>query len=357
MYQVPIFKELEELNVPFVVAFGSDISLKPIYFDSIKTEFMPDTPGLIDGYKSKIFRNFGFESNSFLSRINPGVLREMVQGKYTHILIHGHDTITAILLVVVAKLFSIKTIWRGEIIPKRRSLLKSIYLYASLRLFDIHLYSCSGNLQFLNDLRLFPDSSRFIRCSVDNSYFSNSRKQLENNAAASDHARLSICFSGRFVERKRPFDLIEALEKVSCDLNVHWVGNGPLYDEMVDYTRESNHNHVFHGFLNQSQMAVVYNSCNLGVCCSSYDPSPKVVNEMLNFGVITIMTKMVGTCRDLSYCEADIIDVGDVEALADRLKFYAQNIHNLRSDIEKFCINKVELYSPKNNAITIHNCL
>lgn len=351
MYQVPIFKELYKIDKDIMVGFGSDISLREVYFKEINSSFKPDTPGLISGFPNIIFKNYGSEKILFFTRFNPGLLFHIIFNKYNSILIHGHDSIMCLLILLIAKFRGVKTIWRGEIISKKRNRLIKYLIKIYLKQFDALLYSCQGNLSFLNSLGFYPLEHNFIKCSVDNSYFKsfNSKNFIKCN----EKGILNICFSARFIQRKRPMDLVLAAEKLCIPFHIHWIGDGPLRLEIENETKIRNLKSTFYGFVNQSQISQIYMSCDLGVCCSDYDPSPKVINEMMNFDIISIMTNMVGTSKDLAFMEDDIIDVGDINSIQNRINYYYLNLNKLKIDIKTFCAKKLCDYSPNQNAKVI----
>ena len=353
MYQVPIFRELNHLTSDYLVLFGSDLSLKKTYFKEINSTFLPDTPGLLNGYNYKFLKNYGKEKYHFFSRINPSIFKHLLNKKTTHILVHGYDNITTIFSMIFAKLVGVKVIWRGEVIPHKQKNTTKYFLSFILRKFvDTHLYSCKGNQLFLNGLNIDVSKKNFIKCSVDNTFFKN--KYIQTKHLKSEN--FTIIFSGRMINRKRPFDIINALKILNIpEINVIWLGDGPLRDDLEkECSLLSNPCH-FPGFVNQSELYNFYCKAHLAIIPSDYDPSPKVINELLNFNVLSLTSDKVGTGEELTFSTDDVFKVGDVNHLANRIKFYYDNISSIQDDIHVFSKKTLETYSPIQNAKTILN--
>jgi glycosyltransferase involved in cell wall biosynthesis len=350
IYQVPIFKELSKLSTNFDVAFGSDISLKEIYFKEINVIFKPDTPNLLDGYNYKFFKNYGSEKFPFFSRINFSIFKQLFLGKYDFILIHGYDNVTSILLLIFSKILKIKTIWRGEV-TNQISFKKKIVLKFIFKFIDFPLYSCQGNKLFIENIISKKIHSSFnIKCSVDNKYFVNQRLKY----GYWQNEIFTIVFSARFTSRKRPLDLLLACNDLPhIPIKIIWIGDGPELSIIKSIAKESHFINEFVGFVNQSELGKFYSRGNIAVIPSEYDPSPKVVNELLNFNVISIMTDHVGTSTDLTFDKLDIYNVGDTKMLSKRIEYYYNNFNSLKKDIINFCELKISEYTPEQNA----NCI
>lgn len=88
MYQVPIFRSINQLaiadRVDVCVFFGSDVSLRNIFFEETQTIFRPDTPSMLDGYKYIFPFNLGTrQPGGFFSRINLGFLINISLKRYS----------------------------------------------------------------------------------------------------------------------------------------------------------------------------------------------------------------------------------------------------------------------------------
>ena len=355
MYQVPIFRELNRLTSNYLVLFGSDLSLRKTYFKEISSTFSPDTPGLLNGYNYKFLKNFGKEKYHFFSRINPAIFKYIINKKTTHILVHGYDNITTLFSMIFAKIVGVKVIWRGEVIPHKQKKITKFILSLILKKFvDIHLYSCEGNKNFLKNLGIICDKNNFIKCSVDNSFF---KGKLKNNRIHKSK-KFTIIFSGRMINRKRPFDIISALKILNNkDIHVIWLGDGPLRNDIENETKLLANTSSFPGFVNQSSLHHYYLKADIAVVPSQYDPSPKVINELLNFNIPSLASKGVGTANELTFSDEDVFEIGDIKHIASRIDFYFKNKSSLQNQINFFAEQKLKEYNPAQNASVINNLI
>ena len=133
-------------------------------------------------------------------------------------------------------------------------------------------------------------------------------------------------FSGKFIDRKRPLDVLRACELLaSRDRRVRplFVGDGPLRSTIQDLARTSSAGPVVTGFVNQSSIPGIYAAADALVVSSSYDPHPLVVTEASMLGLPIVVSDRVGcigptdTAREGG--NAFVYPTGDVERLAEAL--------------------------------------
>lgn len=344
IYQTPIFRVLSERcnEIESTILFGDDLSLKKVYFKQIDTIYKPDFPLLLDGFKYKFLKNWAVDSKSgFLSRINLGIFKELFKNNFNVILIHGYESLTAWLALFAAKLTNTKIIWRGEAVLRRvendnsfKQIIKRIFLNRFFKSCDAVMYSCTGNKEYLEFYGVEKDKLFLIPCAVNNNFF-----QKENTKYNENIPRLKselgilkkdlvILFSARFTPRKRPMDLLKAINNIdNTNITVLFVGNGPERQNMEKYVGDNNIKAVFTGFINQSQISKYYSIADINIVISDYDPSPKAMNEAMNFKLPIIVTEVVGTAYDLVKNNQNgfIIKVGDIKLLSEKISFLNQN--------------------------------
>ena len=346
MYQTPIFRELDEyvkkekIKLESKVYFGDDLSLREVYFKEINTVFKPDIPFLMEGYEYEFLKNYSLSSKPrLLSRINPAICRVLYREKYDAILVHGYDTISAWLAVFSSKLVNTKVIWRGEAVLRgnetkltAKNLVKKVILRFFFKNCDKVLYSCTGNRKYLEYYGVKSGNMYEIPCAVNNFYFQNEGKKYDSNMTK---RRLGITlekyvvlFSARFTKRKRPLDLLRAIEIIDHEkIVVLFVGDGPERAEMEAYCKKNGIDAVFTGFLNQSKISEYYKISDLCIVVSEYDPSPKAMNEAMNFSVPVIVTDVVGTANDLVQDGENgyIVKVGNINQISKRIDELQKN--------------------------------
>jgi|APSaa5957512535_1039671.scaffolds.fasta_scaffold31261_3 glycosyltransferase involved in cell wall biosynthesis len=344
-YHVPIYREVQKINeIKSVVLYADTLGVKAIYQPEFKVAIRWDVP-LLDGYDYLFFRNFSKNKmGGFLSRINPGLFLHILTKRYDSVLIQGYHTINSWLILVASKLSNTKIIFRGEAIPKKkrkgwRSNISTKLAKKFLKSCDVVMYSCSGNLEYWQKLDVPERKFFFIPCAVDNDYFQNNYQKLipleegirKDLGIASDD--FVILFSARFTKRKRPLDLIEAVTKVSSQkVVVLFVGNGPEIEAMKKIASERKIRAIFTGFVNQKDISKYYTVADMFAVISSYDASPKALNEALNFSLPVLCSDGVGTAKDLvkEGVNGSVVPYGDINSMANFIKFLSSNERVLR---------------------------
>jgi glycosyltransferase involved in cell wall biosynthesis len=201
---------------------------------------------------------------------------------------------------------------------------------------DALMFSCTGNRRYIEGLGLrkplFP-----ITCAVDNDFYHAQwqenlphRKQIREGLGARPED-LVVAFVGRLISRKRPRDLVEAARILTTNRTGHirllFVGEGaekPHLERMCSTWAIPT---TFVGFQNQNDIGKYYTAADVVCILSDYDPSPKVLNEAMNFRLAAIVTDVVGTAPDLVQegVNGFIIQVANTHLLAEHLSHLAMN--------------------------------
>ena len=205
--------------------------------------------------------------------------------------------------------------------------LKRLLLRQLLRRADQLLYVGEANRQFylaqgITEERLAPaphcvDNARFIAAAAAaRSERDRIRKEWGIPAEA-----FCFLFAGKFIAKKRPFDLIEAAQRLRHELSgkqIHllWVGTGELGGELrqacqvrfdaerggrvSDTNRANRPNATFVGFLNQSEISRAYVAADCLVLPSDAKETwGLVVNEAMASGLPCIVSDACGCVEDL----------------------------------------------------------
>ena len=137
-----------------------------------------------------------------------------------------------------------------------------------------------------------------------------------------------VLFAARFTKRKRPEDLLAAIKEINNnDISVLFVGDGVERDRIEEYSKKNNIKAVFTGYKNQLHISKYYSIADLCVIISDYDPSPKAMNEAMNFSLPIIATDVIGTSGDLVVDGENgyVISVGDVKSLSEKISYLSMN--------------------------------
>lgn len=337
-YQAPLFRRLaKNPAVDIFVYFCWDFGVKETYDEGFRQMVKWDIP-LLDGYNYRFLKNYSLNpSPSFWGHINPGIITELRRNKYDAVLIHGYGWFSSWLAFLGAWTTGTPIILRGEsdLQKKISSVKKNIkrivlpMLFANINAF---LYSYSLNKSYYKFYGVPESKLFFMPAAVDNDFFQKEAKrfqgreeELKNQIGFRHPEWPTALLIAQLIPRKRPMDLLRARAVISPKVNFNLiiVGDGEEAGRMKDFVKEKQLKDVyFAGFKNQSEIPLFYSISDILVLPSEFDPSPKVINEAMNFGLVIIATDKVGTAPDLVMGSESgyTYSVGDVDELAGTLE-------------------------------------
>lgn len=292
-------------------------------------------------------RGRGIGTFLFYLRITLGlvsleVVQKIINADYDAIIIEGYHNLSLLIAILSAKLSRKMLILRTEAdLNMKRSkslkIVKYVYLKLLLPLFDQILFSSTSSRNYYLHYGMKENSLTFVPSAVDNNFFRTQRARIQKDGnSIRSHLGIEddtivLLGIGRMVKRKRWDSLITAVgiaQDHTSNVALVLVGNGPEFSNL-QYQVERNlvKNVHFVGFKNQSQVSYFYEASDIVVQTSEYDPSPKALNEALNFGVPLIVSDKVGTAYDLCIdgYNGCIYRYGNVSELAEKVVFLTQH--------------------------------
>ncbi len=318
------------------VLYLDTLGLKGVYDKEFGTKIEWDIP-LLDGHAYEFLPNYALNNKSgFGSRINIGLFSALKRGRFDAILIQGYSILSFWIALFSARHLGIKVIWRGEVTLKPgqlvgavRNFMRDAMVKAFLRRCDAVMYTCSGNKEFLIHHGLCAEQLFPFLCAVDNDFFRTQDdiyrpKKLQTKAELGiPEDNLVVLFCGRLTGRKRPGDVLEAIRRAGPKSFTFLImGDGPQRDELLSVAKAHEIHTVHLGFVNQSEISRYYSISDIFCLLSEYDPSPKALNEAMNFSNAVIVSEIIGTSRDL-VIEGETgfrVPVGGVDTVAGHLK-------------------------------------
>ena len=297
--------------------------------------FAWDVP-LLDGYDYKVLRNVARRPSltEFSGCDTPAVRAEIRNGKYDAVIVNGWGSRTAVQALSAARLAGIPCVVRGEANGLRpRAAWKRMAHRALLSQYAAYLPIGTRNREYYRALGV-PDAKMFLTpyC-VDNERFAagaahwrerESRDSLRRRFGLDPEA-VTFLFSGKFVGKKRPGDIIEAVRRVGANarapIQVLMVGDGPLGQELRAASEGLPVR--FSGFLNQSEITAAYVASDCLVLPSdSGETWGLVANEAMACALPAILSDQVGSAIDLvsSGKTGETFPCGDVAALAEAIR-------------------------------------
>lgn len=340
-YQVPIWRELARRGrVPIEVIYLCDHGHRNSFDPQFGRAFTWDVD-LLDGYPSR-FVHPGKSPAGFASlHVSGAMLRDLARTKPKAVWIQGWQVAGYWEAAAAARLLGAELWLRAEtnarsgqagvLRPVRNAALRALFALTSNC-----LYIGAANRAFY--LERGVDEGRLARApyGVDNALFraaaTRSRLQRDDIRRAWNIPADAFCFLfvGKFIDKKRPGDIVAAMRRLGDTRRIHmlWVGEGELLGDIrTQATRCSQAlagvGSSFVGFLNQSEIVNAYGAADCLILPSEADETwGVVVNEALASGLPAIISDACGCAADLVVpgFEDFVYPVGDVDALARSMR-------------------------------------
>ena len=356
-YYAPLFRLLSaHHNVDLTVYFCFKWGLETFFDSGFGQTYKWDIP-LTEGYQHIFLRNYSLKpAPTFFGQVNPGIFWELATKKYDACIVHGYVSLTNWFAFLGCWLTKTPIIIKGEAdlfksIAAWKKAIKRVVLTALFKRVSAALYSYTLNKQFFRFFGIPEEKLFFYPCAVDNDFFQEKarslkkkRGSLKKQAGIGKLRFPTILFVGKFIPRKRVSELLQAallLQNKGTRFNLVLVGDGPQRSDLERFVKEySLENIYFSGFKNQSELPQYYALADVFVLPSEFDPSPKALNEAMNFGLVPVVSNGVGTAPDLIEKTGSgfVYALGDVHELADHLN----QVIKYRGKREKFSRNALE---------------
>jgi glycosyltransferase involved in cell wall biosynthesis len=307
-YYTPIFKLLaKNTDVMVFYTWGeSSIKKHDPGFNQIVEWDIP----LLEGYNYTWVKNTAIDpgSHHFKGIINPDLIDQVKQWQPDALLIFGWAYKSHLSIMRYFK-NKIRVLFRGDSTlldekPGLKSLFKAVYLKWIYRHIDYALYTGLNNKAYFEKYGLKALQLSYAPHAIDNERFGvprsaevlTLRKSLDIKAED-----ILILFAGKLEEKKAPDLLLNAFLKLDL-LNTHLVFTGSGYlKSMLQQKAGENKRVHFIDFKNQSDMPVIYQSCDL-FCLPSKGPGESwglAVNEAMACGKAILVSDKVGCAADL----------------------------------------------------------
>lgn len=329
-YQVPIWRELARRGrVPFEVTYFCDHGARQSFDPEFGRSFTWDVD-LLEGYKSH-FVHPGQSPRGFSSlHMSAAMYRRFAQARPRAIWIQGWQVAGYWETAAAAKLLGAQLWLRGESNARSgaesRRVARAVALRALFALTARFLYIGAANRAFylaqgVDEPRLAP-----APYGVENSAFAamaargRDRRAELRRAWSIEEDAFCFLFVGKFIAKKRPFDILDAAARLADGRKFHllFIGEGELLTQAQARAAALSAPATFAGFLNQSEIVNAYCAADCLILPSDADETwGVVVNEAMACGLPAIISNACGCAEDLVVpgFEEFIYPVGDVGAL------------------------------------------
>jgi glycosyltransferase involved in cell wall biosynthesis len=300
---------------------------------------------LLEGYPHRFFKNISSKPSihgGFFGLINPGIVKALFKEQKSVIIVTGWGYLSYVLVILFSKLAGHTLCLRCETPLKQEKLHSSFKLLLRKALLKqlmfplINKFLVVGkqNADFCKYYGANENNLIFSPYSVDNCRFDRSFKELQGQknqlrqSLGIPEEHLVILFSGKYIQKKRPLDLLKAFKLLnSSNVSLVMIGEGELRNEMEQFISENRLENVYlTGFVNQSVIANFYATGDVFVMCSEQGETWGLsMNEAMNFELPVVASDLVGSADDL------------VSPGVNGFTFPCGNVAQLHKILEKFC--------------------
>lgn len=375
-YFAPLYKYLSSEGMDVEVWYGSDESVRGAYDKGFGIEVKWDVP-LLEGYKNRFFRNHSWKPShfkGFWGLLNLGMVRELFKIPPSIIVVHGWGYATNTLVILAGALRGHTLCLRCEM-PQNQELMKmgvkqEIKKWGLKNLlfprFKWFLYIGTQNELFYKSYGIPERKLLFCPYCVDNARYQKQSAVLrpEKNslkaAKGIPAADKVIIYSGKYIAKKRPLDLIQAFAGLEKD-NV-WlimIGEGELRATMqATIAANKISNILLTGFINQSEIADYYALGDIFVMCSTLGETWGLsVNEAMNFGLPLLISETTGCSSDLvrEGVNGYLFKTGNTGDLTGKLNRLLRDLDESPVDMGQKSLEIVNKYSFKTILSTLQN--
>lgn len=334
-YQAPLWRLLAARGVVDpTVFFLSDHGVEASFDPGLGREVRFDVP-LVEGYRHEFVPNRSRRPsvNTFTGTVNPGIVRALRTGGFDAVLVQGYAQASLWLAYATALADGLPLLLRGETPdppPEARQGARWLARRAVLGTLVRRSRACLAiglrNGAYYASMGARPDQIVWAPYSVDDVGFAaggaegRAGRAARLSALGLDPAEPVVLFGGKLISRKRPEDVVHAVDRLDRDVSLVIVGDGELRDTIADLARTRPRMRSV-GFVNQREIAQWFGVADLFVVPSERETWGLVVNEAMAAGAVPIVSDAVGCAPDLVAGGAGgIFPVGDVDALADRIR-------------------------------------
>ena len=315
-YFSPLLCQMAEV-FDLQVYYFSDASIKGNLDKGFNQAVKWDLP-LLQGYKYRFLKNISGRkslSNRMWDAVNPGVIKSLVNDPAKIVIVNGWSYFSTLLTIFTGKLLG-KKIWLRAENPLNQELEKSkkilfakkiIFKFLLFPFINKFLYIGTESRKFFEYYGIKSERLLFTPYAVDNDYFRQQHRDLPDSNMLKSMLNLPldkkiILFSGKYIEKKRPMDLVKAFFLLNDPTTILvMVGEGELRNEMEQFIVTNNISGIIlTGFVNQSEISKYYAVADVFVMCSgSGETWGLSVNEAMNFSKPVIVSRTCGSCADL----------------------------------------------------------
>ncbi len=327
-------------EIALKVFYCSRIGLEA-YFDREMNTEIAWKMDLLSGYDHLFLPEAGRIREASPFKINnPSMGAELARFDPHVVLTYGYNLLTSLRALAWCRRRGVPVMMTGdsELLRDRswwKQTAKKAVLPAVLGQFTGFLTTGDNNEAYYRHYGVDPQ--RFFRSpfTIDETAYRSARQERArlranfrraNNIGENDFVALSV---GKLSERKRPHDLLGAIEELGSTknrasaLHVVYAGNGASLEGLRARAAAKKLPATFLGFVNVDRLPEVYCAADILVHPSEQDPHPLVLSEAACVGLPIVVSDKVGAVGPTDIARAGenaiVYPCGDVPALASAI--------------------------------------
>ena len=366
-YKAPVYQRLQQLKPgAFKVVYATDSSVRGHHDQDFGQTVAWDTP-LLDGYAHIVLNNArGTPLQGFRSLTGHGVYsllrRERPAAAVISQFIYEFDLVTYISCLLLGIPIWIRQETQDEAFlrPLWKNVLRGLFYRAAYSRVRHAFFFGQLNREHLLRHGIPPERMSFapycspVKAGTDPLEKQPLRDALRERLAVKPEETV-LLFSGKLIDKKNPFLILEALKLLSAAelsrFKLVFIGSGELEKPLRERAAQFPGCVRFAGFINQSEISQYYLAADILVLPSkrSGETWGLVVNEALQAGCGVIMTDAVGCHPEFGGWErVRVIGEGDAKACAQAMRELAVFPRSF-----DWCSKQMERYSVEAVAIAM----
>ena len=273
------------------------VELEVLYMAHSEPGRFWDSDKLRSGYKSIVYKNFGFNfGNKRFFHFNPGLLYDLYTNNYDYVIIGGVASPTHILSALLTKSKNKIMSVESNIHNVRPNFLRDKIKRITLNRFDRFQVTGKPCLEYINHYRnkkIDESDVLFLRNIINEDDFKEKPKIIENDN------KIKIVCIARLEEQKGLIEFFEAIIDIEGEYEITLLGSGSL-EPKIRKLIEDNKLHVkLLGQKNSSEIGDWMNDSDVFLLPSKRDPSPLSCIEAIFNSKPILLSKNIGNINDV----------------------------------------------------------
>jgi glycosyltransferase involved in cell wall biosynthesis len=333
-YLVPLMRRLAaHPEIDLTVFFMTDTGLREGYIEGYGATLKWDLP-LLDGYRHVFLPNRSPRPGVTgpVSKLNPGIVRELARGRFDAVYLHGYMSLTEWLAFATAKALRLPVLFHGDVVLHPHAEHPSFGRQAFRRAFcagiDAALAPSKRAYSFYEAYGFPRERVFWAPLCVDNDWWMAQGDALRpqraelRRALGIDPDLPVVAYVAHMRPVKRPLDAVLAFAQMKTKATLLMAGEGPLHPEVERYVRERPDLRVrLVGAKNQGELPAIYTAADAFVLTSEHEVNPLVIREAMCCELPLVISDGVQVTADFVHEGENgfTYPMGDTAALAERL--------------------------------------